>query len=168
MTDETKIKLMEALGKSGMSVGQLIIENTGSITYNDHRGAEKKEETKGECPSASKDAIMEYVNRLKPLVKVEYQAHYEKIWMCILEINEVKQQVYNKGKQQETTFNRNLVAQIAHQLGDRIYVTEAKPVNMAEYLEPGKGKEHPVRKKLGELPEKPIKKAIEEAIKDEL
>jgi hypothetical protein len=85
MTDETKIKLMEALGKSGMSVGQLILENTGSITYNDHRGAEKKEETKGECPSASKDAIMEYVNRLKPLVKVEYQAHYEKIWMCILE-----------------------------------------------------------------------------------
>ena len=47
MTDETKIKLMEALGKSGMSVGQLILENTGSITYNDHRGAEKKEETKG-------------------------------------------------------------------------------------------------------------------------
>ena len=168
MTDETKIKLMEALGKSGMSVGQLILENTGSITYNDHRGVEKKEETKGECPSASKDAIMEYVNRLKPLVKVEYQAHYEKIWMCILEINEVKQQIYKKGKQQETTFNRNLVAQIAHQLGDRVYVTEAKPVSMAEYLGPGKGKEHPVRKKLGELPEKPIKKAIEEAIKDEL
>ena len=168
MTDETKIKLMEALGKSGMSVGQLIIENTGSITYNDHRGAEKKEETKGECPSASKDAIMEYVNRLKPLVKVEYQAHYEKIWMCILEINEVKQQIYKKGKQQETTFNRNLVAQIAHQLGDRVYVTEAKPVSMAEYLEPGKGKDHPVRLKLGEMPDKPIKKAIEEAIKDEL
>ena len=168
MTDETKIKLMEALGKSGMSVGQLILENTGSITYNDHRGAEKKEETKGECPAASKDAIMEYVNRLKPLVKVEYQAHYEKIWMCILEINEVKQQIYKKGKQQETTFNRNLVAQIAHQLGDRIYVTEAKPVNMAEYLEPGKGKDHPVRLKLGEMPDKPIKKAIEEAIKDEL
>ena len=123
MTDETKIKLMEALGKSGMSVGQLILENTGSITYNDHRGAEKKEEAKGECPAASKDAIMEYVNRLKPLVKVEYQAHYEKIWMCILEINEVKQQIYKKGKQQETTFNRNLVAQIAHQLGDHHFST---------------------------------------------
>ena len=142
------------------------IAESGSEVFYDKR-TEKPKETSNNEP-ATKDNIIEYVNRLKPLVKVEYQAHYEKIWMCILEINEVKQQIYKKGKQQETTFNRNLVAQIAHQLGDRIYVTEAKPVNMAEYLEPGKGKEHPVRKKLGELPEKPIKKAIEEAIKDEL
>ena len=38
MDDETKVKMMEALAKGGMSVGQLIVENTGSITYNDHRG----------------------------------------------------------------------------------------------------------------------------------
>ena len=46
MTDETKIKMMEALAKSGMSVGQFIMENTGTITYNDNRCSEKKDKPK--------------------------------------------------------------------------------------------------------------------------
>ena len=116
---------------------------------------------------AAKDAIMEYVRRLKPLVRQSLLDTYETLWLTILEVKEVKMQVYNKGKQQDTVFNRNLVAQIAHQLGDRVYVPEAKAVVMAEHLEPGKGKDHPVRQKLGELPEKNIKNAIEEVIKDE-
>ena len=32
MTDETKIKMMEALAKSGMSVGQFILEPAGTFT----------------------------------------------------------------------------------------------------------------------------------------
>ena len=111
-----------------------------------------------------KTAIMEYVKRLLPLVKEEYKRSYELLWQKILELKEVKLLVYNKGKQQDTTFNRNLVAQIIHQLGSRIY-TDAKPVNMVEYLEPGKGRDHSVRQKLGELPEKVVAKTIEEVIK---
>ena len=68
MTDETKIKMMEALAKSGMSVGQFIMENTGTITYNDHRSIEKEEKKSGESASCCKEAIMEYVGRLKPVV----------------------------------------------------------------------------------------------------
>ena len=76
MTDETKIKMMEALAKSGMSVGQFIMENMGTITYNDHRGADKEEKKSGESASGSKEAIMEYVGRLKPVVKEQYQTEY--------------------------------------------------------------------------------------------
>ena len=60
------------------------------------------------------------------------------------------------------------MAQIIHQLGNRLYLPDANTVVMAEHLEPGKGKDHPVRQKLGEMPEKVVGKAIEELIKDRL
>ena len=93
MTDETKIKMMEALAKSGMNVGQLIIENTGTITYNDHRGTEENDHR--ECPPVARDTIMEYVGRLKPVVRSEYLAGYDDLWLKILELQEVRGQVYN-------------------------------------------------------------------------
>ena len=101
-----------------------------------------------------------------PVVREEYQSVYVDMWQGILDLKEVKLQVYNKGKQQGTTFNRDFVAQIIHQLGQRIYMPEANSVVMAEHLEPEKGKDHPVRKKLGEMPDRVIVKAIEEQIKD--
>ena len=168
MTDETKIKMMEAVAKSGMSVGQFIMENTGTITYNDHRSIEKEEKKSGESASCSKEAIMEYVGRLKPVVKAEYQTEYDTIWEGILELTQVRTHVYKKGKQQDTTFNRNLVAQIIHQVSDWLYLPTANTVKMAEYLEPEKGIEHPVRQKLGESPERDVKKAIEAYVKERI
>ena len=111
---------------------------------------------------------MEYVKRLMPVVRKEYQSVYSEMWLGILDVKEVKLQVYNKGKQQGTTFNRDFVAQIIHQLGSRIYMPEANAVVMAEHLEPEKGRDHPVRQKLGESPDKSIKKAIEAFLKDNL
>lgn len=130
-----------------------------------HISYKSSEEKKGEPEPASKDAIMDYVKRLMPVVREEYQSVYVDMWLSILNLKEVKLQVYNKGKQQGTSFNRDFVAQIIHQLGQRIYTPEANAVVMAEYLEPEKGRDHPVRKKLGEKPEKVIAKAIEEQIK---
>ena len=166
MTDETKIKMMEALAKSGMSVGQFVMENTGTITYNDNRGAEKQEKKDSGSQSGSKEAIMEYVGRLKPVVREQYRNEYDTIWEGILELTQVRTIIYNKGKQQDTTFNRNLVAQIIHQVSDWLYLPTANTVKMAEYLEPEKGIEHPVRQKLGESPEKDVKKAIEAYVKE--
>ena len=168
MTEETKIKMMEALAKSGMSVGQFIMENTGTITYNDHRSIEKEEKKSGESASCSKEAIMEYVGRLKPVVKAEYQTEYDTIWEGILELTQVRTHVYKKGKQQDTTFNRNLVAQIIHQVSDWLYLPTANTVKMAEYLEPEKGSGHPVRQKLGESPERDVKKAIEAYVRERI
>ena len=133
-----------------------------------HISYKSSEEKKVEPEPASKDAIMEYVKRLMPVVREEYQSVYSEMWLGILDVKEVKLQVYNKGKQQGTTFNRDFVAQIIHQLGSRIYMPEANAVVMAEHLEPEKGRDHPVRQKLGESPDKSIKKAIEAFLKDNL
>ena len=108
---------------------------------------------------------MEYVGRLRPLVKEQYQERYDQIWEGILEISQVKAVIYDKGKQQDTTFNRNLLAQLIHQV-DVIYLPTANTVQMATYLEPEKGVDHPVRQKLGEAPDKDIKNAIAEYMKN--
>ena len=45
MTEEEKLKVLEALGKGGMNVGQLIIGNSGTVNYYNQRSAERKPET---------------------------------------------------------------------------------------------------------------------------
>ncbi len=114
-----------------------------------------------------KEAIIDYLDRLKPMVKAEYKDRYDTLWEGVLELSQVKAVIYNKGKQQDTTFNRNLLAQIIHQLGV-LYVPTANTVQMAMQLEPEKGADHSVRQKLGEVPEKTIKKAVDEYIKANL
>ena len=44
-------------------------------------------------------------------------------------------------------------------------MASANTVQMAECLEPGKGVNHPVRQKLGEVPCKTIKKSVEKYMK---
>ena len=167
MKTEEKKAFFESLPEmlKGAHIGQLnmIIESGANVYY--QQNAPESEKAKDGDHLQGKEAILDYVGRLMPLVRNEYQANYEDLWQGILELNEVKLQVYNRGKQQDTTFNRNLVAQIIHLIGTRLYVPTANTVNMAEYLEPQKGMDHPVRQKLGESPEKPIKKAIEEYMK---
>ena len=126
------------------------------------QNAQKDDDSKNQ--KQGKDAIMEYVGRLKPVVKEQYLDHYDQIWEGILEINQVKAVIYNKGKQQDTTFNRNLLAKIIHQVSWWLYESSANTVIMAEYLEPGKGIDHPVRQKLGESPNKDLKKALEQFV----
>lgn len=126
------------------------------------KNAQKEDDSKNQ--KQGKDAIMEYVGRLKPVVKEQYLDHYDQIWEGILEINQVKAVIYNKGKQQDTTFNRNLLAKIIHQVSWWLYESSANTVIMAEYLEPGKGIDHPVRQKLGESPNKDLKKALEQFV----
>lgn len=139
----------------------------GNETVHVHSNGEKQdEEQAAETASSAKKVIIDYVNRLLPLVKDEYQKSYDDLWNGILEIKEVKLLVYDKGKQQDTSFNRNLVAQIVHQISDIIYLPTANATQMAECLEPGKGVDHSVRQKLGETPDKVIKKSIEKYIEE--
>jgi hypothetical protein len=68
---------------------------------------------------------MEYVNRLMPVVAPDYKEDYSKIWLDILEEEAVSSVIYNRGKQQGTLFNRNLVAQISRMMAlDGIIVKE--------------------------------------------
>ncbi len=125
-----------------------------------------EEEKKQNLVPTSKDAVLEYVRRLMPVVKEEYRDNYESIWTGILELDAVRVKIYDKGKQKDTTFNRNLLAQMIHQVSSVLYVPTANTVQMSEYLEPQKGVDHPVRQKLGESPERTIKNAIDDYLKD--
>ena len=162
MTTEEKKALYDSLPDilKGAQIGQfnLVTGDGVEIVYNKYGECEKNSP---DYSPAARDHIMEYVSRLKPLVRAEYLNGYEELWTRILNLQEVRVQVYNKGKQQDTTFNRNLVAQIIHQIGSRVYLVGVSDQQYAEYLEPGKGKNHSVRQKLGESPDGPIKKAIE-------
>jgi L-rhamnose mutarotase len=172
MTAEQKKAVIESLPEllKGATIGQLnmFVESGAKAVYQElHVQDTQKPADVGMVTPQGKKAIMEYVGRLRPLVKEQYQEKYDQIWEGILEISQVKAVIYDKGKQQDTTFNRNLLAQIIHQLGV-LYVPTANTVQMAMQLEPEKGADHPVRQKLGEVPEKTIKKAVDEYIKANL
>ena len=140
------------------------IAESGSTVSYEAPNKKMKDDGDDNLQKKGKKAIMEYVGRLRPLVKEQYQEKYDQIWEGILEISQVKAVIYDKGKQQDTTFNRNLLAQLIHQV-DVIYLPTANTVQMATYLEPEKGIDHPVRQKLGEAPDKDIKNAIAEYMK---
>lgn len=164
MNKEDKIDVLKAIAQSvNMDRTQfvLVLESGNTICYNNH---EPKPEEKTHTSQHVNDVIMEYVGRLMPVVREDFADKYVMMWQEILANDMVKQVIYNKGKQQDTTFNRNLVAQIIHQISPKVYLSKVNSVVLAEYLEPQKGANHPVRQKLGEAPESVIKKEIEKCM----
>ena len=163
-TEEKKALLSWILQGANLEHAQinLILAEGATISYSNNQTNDNKSTISNH---QAKDAIMDYVGRLKPMVRDSYIDCYDQLWTEILELKEVKMQVYDIGKQQDTKFNRNLVAQIIHQLAATVYLPNANTVKMAQYLEPSKGGDHPVRQKLGESPEKTIKKSVDEYLK---
>lgn len=108
--------------------------------------------------------IIDYVMRLHPShVRQEWQEKYQTLWKSILKLPPVACKVYDKGRQQGTTFNRNLVANILHLLAERRVLTiNANPTEMAKLLEGDANAS--VRAKLGEMPEKVIGLAVTELV----
>lgn len=131
------------------------------ISYQANKGADKQE------PVGQRQAVMDYVNRLMPVVAEEYKEDYSRIWLEILEEDAVSRTVYDRGRQKGTVFNRNLVAQISRMMMlDGIILKETNDVMMAQLLEPEKGRNHPVRNQLGLVPEdSKVKKAVEEVFR---
>ena len=164
MTKEEKLDLAKAIAL-GVNMDRtqvvLVLESGTTVCYTNNEA--KANETTHMHQHAN-DVIMEYVGRLMPVVREEFADKYDTMWQEILANYTVKQVIYNKGKQQDTTFNRNLVAQIIHQISPKVYLSEAKPTVLAEYLEPEKGASHAVRQKLGEIPENVIKKEIDKCM----
>lgn len=167
MTNQEKKELMTGLLQgANLEHAQinLILEKGATISYSNNQTNNKTTSNSHH----TKDAIMGYVGRLKPMVRESYVDCYDQLWMGILELEEVKTHVYDSGKQQGTTFNRNLVAQIIHQMAATVFVPTANTVNMAQYLEPSKGSDHPVRQKLGESPENKIKISVDKYLKQHI
>lgn len=115
-------------------------------------------------PQPDKKSILDYVMKLHPVyVRKEWQDKYEGLWKQIMELPAVAEKIYDKGKQQGTTFNRNLVAGILHLMAERkVFVPTAHATKLAEVLEGDANAS--VRAKLGEMPPKEVKEAVEGVI----
>ena len=112
-------------------------------------------------PQPDKKSIIDYVMKLHPVyVSKEWQDKYEWLWKQILELTAVAEKIYDKGRQQNTTFNRNLVGNILHLLADKKVLTTNNATKLAIGLE--KDENASVRAKLGEMPPKEVKDAVEE------
>ena len=111
-------------------------------------------------PQPCKETILEYVMQLHPAyVSKEWQEKYQTLWESILELPAVSCIIYDKGRQQGTTFNRNLVGNILHLLAEKKILTTSNATKLAELLEGDSNSS--IRKMLGEMPAKKIKDALE-------
>lgn len=94
-----------------------------------------------------KAEIMEYVSRIKQYVADKWKNRYETTWRSVLDIPEVESLVFSPGKQKNTSFNRNLVANIIYNAG---FYSETNATALAYALEGDK--EHSVRQQLAKEP----------------
>ena len=143
-----------------------------TTVINNHYGDSRKAQ-----PTADKEAskadllvrrgeIMQYVGNLKQYVAQEWKNRYESIWASILDIVEVAAVIFEPGKQKDTTFNRNLVANIIYIMCRFGIITETNATKLTESLEGNK--DHPVRAQLGKAPEdKVIRSKVERLLKEE-
>ena len=94
----------------------------------------------------------------------EWQDKYQALWEEILGLSAVADKIYNPGRQQGTTFNRNLVANILHLMAEKKVLTfTASAKNMAIVLEGDA--DASVRAQLGVMPPREIEHAIMELVK---
>ena len=108
--------------------------------------------------------IKAYVGRVKSLLSADWSEEaYEKLWDDVLALPSVKDIAKETGKQQGTTFNRNLIANILHTMvGRGVFGAKVTNQAMAEALEGTK--DHSVRDAVGKSPEKFVKSTIEKLI----
>ena len=105
-----------------------------------------------------KNAILRYVKRIDELVADKWKERHEELWLQILEIPQVNAQIYDKGKQQGTSFNRNLVGRIIGLLAQKMVYSTQKATQIAIVLE-GSNK-HSIRQAITLPPSQEINNAV--------
>lgn len=114
-------------------------------------------------PQPDKKPVLDYVMRLHPsYVREEWKARFRMLWENILGLPAVADKVYDKGKQQNTTFNRNLVANILHLMAEKKVLATDNATKLAMALENDPNAS--VRAKLGEMPETKIRTEVEKLV----
>ncbi|MGM9779858.1 MAG: hypothetical protein ACI3ZD_16215 [Prevotella sp.] len=152
-----------------------VVENyvpNATTVINNHYGDSRKSQPATDKETAKADLlvrqgeIMQYVSSLKQYVAKEWKNRYESIWRTILNIMEVAAVIFDPGKQKDTTFNRNLVANIIYIMCRVGIITETNATKLTEALEGNK--DHPVRAQLRTNPEDTvIRSKVERLLKDE-
>jgi len=108
--------------------------------------------------------IISYVKKTMEKVSPDWKNKFEPLWQDILKLKEVDAEVYNKGEQQGTDFNRVLVAGIIHVLMDAKVYVKCTYTSLAILLEGNE--EHHVRQELGKYPSDEIQTAIKKLLKE--
>ena len=139
-------------GSGTISIG--VITQVSESEYQERRKAMVEEAEK----VMLKNAILRYVMRLTDLVDDKWKDRYDQLWPQILEIPEVKAQIYDKGKQAGTLFNRNLVGSIIGLLKEHEVYSNTNATKMAIALE-GTEK-HSIRQAIAI----PVSKEISDAV----
>lgn len=116
-------------------------------------GDAEKEQRKAE--------IMDYVGNVRPYVSKEWKNRYETLWRSILAIPEVDTAVYEPGKQKNTNFNRNLIANIIYIMCKEGILTTDNAATLAQALEGDK--DHSVR---AQLHAEPMEKLLAKHVRD--
>ena len=97
-----------------------------------------------------RDEVLHYVMKIQGCVSPQWAERYSTLWHQVLAAPEVEAVIYKPGKQQNTTFNRTLVANIIYIMCNEDVLVEKNATHLAIALE-GSG-EHPVRNQLSQYP----------------
>lgn len=109
-------------------IGQ--INPSATIVINNYYGTCEKDVTATKATVAKEDKspvvdrdeqkerILNYVDKLCDMVIDSWRKKYLSLWCDVLSLLEVNDEIYEIGKQVGTRFNRNLVANIIHLLGN--------------------------------------------------
>ena len=145
----------------GATVNQYLNAVTSQADGVSKSGASEKTQPATRNPQL----IIDYVMRLHPMyVRPEWKEKYQSLWEEILELPAVADKIYDKGRQQGTAFNRNLVANILHLMVEqKVLTVTSNAKKMAEILEGDANAS--VRAKLGEMPPSEIELVVGTLVK---
>ncbi len=109
-----------------------------------------------------REEILFFVSKVRSLLDDAWKAEYPKIWEDILNMQEVKEKIYDPGKQKNTNFNQYLVGNILYfMFEDCGACSDDKEYNASEVCMKLIGTtEHQLRKELSKFPPEEIKKRL--------
>lgn len=113
-------------------------------------------------PEVVREEILTWVSKVRPLLDDAWKADYQNIWNDILNMQEVKEKVYDPGKQKNTNFNQYLVGNILYFMFEDCGAwSEEKDYNASEVCMKLIGTtEHQLRKELSKFPPEEIKNRL--------
>ncbi len=130
-------------------------------TANDSNASRRKPKTLVDT-EVVREEILTWVSKVRPLLTDAWKADYQNIWNDILNMQEVKEKVYDPGKQKGTNFNQYLVGNILYYLFDQCGAwSEDKDYNASEVcMKLICTTEHQLRKELSKFPPEDIKNRL--------
>lgn len=144
--------------------GATVNQYPNAVTTQNDAASKSFTSDKTQPATRNPQLIIDYVMQIHPMyVSKEWQDKYEELWKAILELPEVASKIYDKGRQQNTTFNRNLVGNILHLMAKCKVLTTDNATKLAIALEDDANAS--IRAKLGEMPVKEVKDAVEGLLK---